>query len=121
MLFKDYVSGAFSAGQAAALGGSIAATVTAAGTVITDATDITASKNIVTTASADQGVQLYYMAAGESQIVFNNTTVNIKVYPGSSSMRINLAAAGAGVNLAPQTFCEFHQVSTTKIIGNLSA
>lgn len=121
MLFKDYMGGGMSAGNAQAMGGSIATAVTAAGTTITTATHLTASKNVVTTATDSQGVQLYYMQAGESQMVFNNTTANIKVYPGSSSMAINNASAGAGVYLAPYTFCEFHQVSSTKLMGNLSA
>jgi hypothetical protein len=121
MLFKDAMGGGISAGSAAALGGAINATVTAAGSSITDATDLTASKNVVTTATNGQGVQLYYMQAGESQIVFNNTNATIKVYPGAATMQINATTAGSGVNLAPNTFCEYYQISSTKLMADMSA
>ena len=111
----------FTGSQATALGGSLKSGISAAGTAITDATDLTASKNVVSTATEGQGVQLTSMNAGESQVVFNATGVSIKVYPSASTVAINQLAVGVGATLGPYTTCEFHQVSSTQVLGVLSA
>ncbi len=121
MLFKDYMGGGISGGMAKAIGGSIATAVSAAGTVIGDATALTASKNIVTTVATGAGVKLYAMNTGESQIVYNATTTPVKVYPGQSTIGINQTTAGTSVYIPGYSTCEFHAVTTTLVLANLSA
>lgn len=80
--------------------------VTAAGTDQSGATALTKTYNIVTTATADQGVKLPGAATGKRVTVVNDTLVSIKVYPDTSetinSLSANVAksiAAGATVDL----------------------
>lgn len=121
-LFRDYMGGGISAGTSKAMGGSLALTVSAAGTTIATATDLGASKNVVTTVSASTaGVQLADMVAGESQTVYNATTTPVKVYPGATTVGINQVGVGNAVYLPGYTFCEFHAVSATLVLANLSA
>ena len=79
---------------------STTAAVTAAGTVQGDATALTTTYSIVTTATADQGVVLPDAATGKVAKVINTTTVNIKVYPASAE-QIDSLGTNAAKNLAP--------------------
>jgi len=74
--------------------------VTAAGTDQAGATSLTKTYNIVTTASADQGVVLPGAATGKAAKVINATSVNIKVYPASSEA-IDSLGTNVAKNLAP--------------------
>ena len=120
-LAKDMMGLGVPPGMGSILGGQTKTGISAAGTVITDATDLTFSKNVVETVTSGAGVQLMPMTPGESQIVYNATVTELKVYPGTSSMTINQVTAGAAVTLPGMTVCEFHQATSTKILGNLSA
>lgn len=80
--------------------------VTAAGTDQAGATSLTKTYNIVTTATADQGVKLPSAATGKQISVVNATTASIKLYPDTSetinSLSANVAKsipAGATVDL----------------------
>lgn len=84
---------------------SVAAAVTAAGTTQGDATTLTKTVNIVTTASAAQGVKLPSAAAGLNIKVVNTTAVTIVVYPNTSDV-IDGGTVNAGVNLAPYSSVE---------------
>jgi len=95
--------------------------ITAAGTAITTATDLTNAFNIVTTATTGQGVQLDTGVVGDSQVVYNATGVDIKVYPSSSTAKINQIAVGGAQTLAPYTSCAYWVVSSTQHLGILSA
>jgi len=95
--------------------------ITAAGTAISTATDLTNAFNIVTTATDGQGVQLDTGVVGDSQIVYNDTLVSIKVYPSSASAQINQITAGSAHILAPQTSCVYWVVSSTQHIAVMSA
>ena len=95
--------------------------ITAAGTTLATATDLTNDFNIVTTATAGHGVQLDTGVVGDWQVVYNNTLVNINVYPSSSSAKINQIPAGSAHVLAAQTACIYFIASATQHIGNLSA
>lgn len=121
MLFKDYMGGGMSGGQAKALGGSIATAVSSAGSSRATGTALTCSKNIVTTVTLGQGVTLAAMNTGESQIVYNATTTALIVYPGQATVGINQFAVGVGVTVGQYTTIEFHQVSATQILANMSA
>jgi hypothetical protein len=79
---------------------SVAASVTAAGTTQGGATALTKAVNIVTTATANQGVLLPTAAAGVSVTIVNTTAVNIKIYPNTSDV-IDEGTVNVAVNLAP--------------------
>ena len=79
---------------------STTAAVTAAGTVQGDATALTTTYNIVTTATADQGVVLPDAATGKVAKVINATAVNIKLYPASAE-QIDSLGTNVAKNLAP--------------------
>ena len=120
-LAKDLVAVGFSPGQAAGAGGQIAPSVSAAGTTISDATDLTASVNYVSTVAASTGVQLYFGGVGDSMVVYNGGANTLKVYPPSTSHSINQLSAGTAMNLAANTFCAYYLVTTTRVIADLSA
>ncbi len=101
--------------------GNAGTTYTAAGTTLATATDLTNDFCIVTTATDGQGVQLDTGVVGDWQMVYNATSVSIKVYPSSSTAKINQIAAGGGHILAPFTACLYFVASATQHIGNLSA
>mgnify|MGYP001600199905 CR=1 FL=1 len=95
--------------------------ITAAGTTLAAATDLTNTQNIVTTATDGQGVQLDTGIVGDWQMVYNATAGSIKVYPSSSTAKINqIAAAGAHI-LAPYTACQYFVASATQHVAFLSA
>ena len=79
---------------------STSAAISAAGTVQGDATVLTKSFNIVTTATADQGVVLPDATTGKVTKVINATAVNIKVYPASAE-QIDSLGTNVAKNLAP--------------------
>lgn len=120
-LAKDVMQGGFSAGQAKAINGSVASTVTAAGTVIGDAFDLVASINTITTAAASTGVQLPSCEIGDSVEILNLGANAVKVYPDSTSATINQLAAAAGFSLAPNTACKCRKFTSTKWMAFLSA
>lgn len=113
--------GGVSAGAAQAINGNGAVVnYTAAGTTQSDATAIVADTNIVTTATANQGVILYAGMPGDDQWVFNDTLVNIKVYPPTGAA-VNQLAANTGFTLAPATAVICKCISSTQWVGMLSA
>lgn len=69
------------------IGGSITYTangsVAAAGTTYSDATVLSATYNIVSTATASQGVRLPTVAEGLKVVIVNDTTANINLYANS--------------------------------------
>jgi hypothetical protein len=77
---------------------SIAASVTAAGTVQGDATALSNTYNVVSSATADQGVKLPTAASGLLYTVTNGTSVNVKLYPNTSGT-INAGSANASIDL----------------------
>lgn len=121
MLAKDIVAAAFSGGSATALQGSVKTGISAAGTVITDATDLTASYNIIGTVAASTGVQIPQMMPNESIFIYNGGANTLKVYPGASTVAINQLAAGSAMLLQQYTAVIIHGVSSTQVIAFLSA
>ena len=104
-----------------AITGSANSTVTAAGTTLATATALLSGFNVVSTATSLQGVQLQVGLIGDAQIVFNNTSAPITVYPSASTSRINQIAVGGGHILGPMTACMYLYASATQHIGFLSA
>jgi hypothetical protein len=84
---------------------SVAGTVSAAGTTQGDATALTKTINMITTATANQGVKLPTAAAGLTIKVVNTTAVTIKVYPNTSDV-IDGGTVNVGVNLSPYSSVE---------------
>jgi hypothetical protein len=78
----------------------ISGTVTAAGTTQGDATALTKTYNIVTTATTNQGVVLPDATTGKVATVLNATAVNIKVYPASGE-QIDALGTNVAKDLSP--------------------
>lgn len=78
----------------------ISSTVSAAGTLQSNATVLTKTYNIVTAATANQGVVLPDATTGKVATVVNNTSVNVKVYPDSGE-QIDALGTNIAKNLAP--------------------
>lgn len=120
-LAKDIMGGGFSAGQAQAIQGTINSAVSAAGTVITDATDLDASNNYISTAAASSGVQLPSVPLGDSVLVYNGGANPVKVYPHDASSTINSASAGVAVSCPVNTLMSFYRWTSTKWVAGMSA
>ena len=120
-LALDVVRGGFSPGQARAIGGQVQSAVTAAGTTITTATDLTASINVVTTAAASSGVQLPNTEIGDSVEILNLGANAVTVYPDTSSNRINALSAGSGFLLATNTSVWIRKFTSSRWMAYLSA
>jgi len=95
--------------------------ITAAGTTLATATDLTNVINIITTATSNQGVQLDTGVIGDWQVVYNNTLNTISVYPSSSTAKINQITAGNPMSLASQSSCLYFVASATQHIAVLTA
>ncbi len=120
-LAKNVMQGGFSSGQARALNGNnVNAAVTAAGTTQATATAISADVNNVTTGTTGQGVILYSGVPGDSQVVYNGTTADLRVYPHSGG-KINQIATNGGAVLASYTAMHCTLVNSTQWVGFLSA
>ena len=106
---------------ASSMQGDANAAVTAAGTTLATATDLTNVVNVITTGTANQGVQLDTGIVGDWQVVWNNTGAAILVYPSASTARINQVALGAGMTLADKSSALFFIASATLHICVLTA
>lgn len=91
---------------------STSASVSAAGTVQGDATALTKTYNIVTTATVDQGVVLPDATTGKVTKVINATAVNIKLYPASAE-QIDSLGTNVAKNLAPGASLEVVAASSS--------
>ncbi len=120
-LAKDITLGGTSAMSAQAINGRVATGLTAAGTVITDALDLLATVNVVSTVGSGSGVQLYSMQIGDEMEVYNAGANPLKVYPDSSTVAINQLSVGVAMSLPINTACKYRKVSSTQIIAFLSA
>ena len=120
-LALDIMKGGFSSGSAKAINGQVQSAITAAGTTITDATDLLASINVVTTATASTGVQLPLCEIGDEVEILNLGANAVTVYPDSSSNRINALTAGSGFLLATNTAVKLRKFTATRWAGYLSA
>jgi len=117
----DIMKGGTSAGQAQAINGQVHPSITAAGTTISDATDLAASINIITTAAASTGVQLPSSMVSDQVEILNLGANSVTVYPDSSSNQINQLSAGSGFTLAANTAVKLRKFSTTRWMAWLSA
>lgn len=81
----------------------VANAVSGAGTTITDATQLTAVYNRVTTVAASTGVKLWDATVGTMIVVSNLGASDLEVYPPDANGVINTAAAGVALTLAAAT------------------
>jgi methyl coenzyme M reductase subunit C len=102
--------------------GAVKTAISAAGSTQGTATALSGGDiNLVTTATALQGVQLPNAEIQDSVIVFNDGSgVTIVVYPPSSGT-INQLSANTGMNLVNNTAVMFVKVTATRWIAFLSA
>lgn len=121
-LAKNVMRGGVSAAAARALNGNeVQSTLTAAGTTQGTATAAEGDVNVVSTATTGQGVILSaYAIQGDSQIVYNSTSADIKVYPPSGG-NVNQLAANSGFVLSPYTAVKVYKVTATQWVGFVSA
>ena len=78
--------------------------VSAAGSTIADATDLTCSVCRVSTVNSGEGVQLPDVANGTKFVIQNAGANDLKLYPhAASGAAINAAGAGAAITLAAAT------------------
>ena len=94
------------------LSNSIAGLVTAAGSTQGEATALTKTVNMITTATAGQGVKLPPAAAGLGIKIINTTAVTIVIYPNTSDV-IDNGTVNVGVNLSPYSSVELIAQDTT--------
>ena len=107
---QEYMGRGIGAEKAEALSGqtvanaptkSVATGLTAAGTTITDALQLTAFNNVVSTAAASTGVKLPPLwPVGQIGMVQNNGANAMNLFPPTSSISINGGTAGAAVTIA---------------------
>lgn len=97
--------------------GTTGAAISAAGSIITDATDLTAVFNNVTTVGANTGVQLWD-APLHSMILVRNAGANIlRVYPEAAGSQINGGGAGVAAQVATGTLNLFWRTGATDWIA----
>lgn len=96
-----------------ALLSAIATAVSAAGTTITDATQLTACLNRLTAVSASQGVKLWNARVGTVLFVWNTSGITCNIFPSSGTDRINGGTVGAAITLATATLAVFWRDSAT--------
>ena len=120
-LAVNIMKGGTSAGQAKAFNGSIATGLTAAGTTISDALDLTADTNVISTCASGAGVQVPSSEIGDSVEIYNGGANACKVYPDTSSVQFNSLPAGTAFSLGVNTMCYCRRVTSTRWLVNLSA
>ena len=120
-LARDIMKGGFSAIGAQMVNGQVVTGISAAGTAITDATDLIGSSNVLSTVASGAGVQLPTMQTGDTTEVYNGGANQCLVYPESATVGINQLSVGASMVLPINTTVWFRKVSSTQVIGFLSA
>ena len=107
--------------QARAFNGAIATGLTAAGTTLATALDLTADTNVLGTVAASSGVSLPACEIGDSLEIYNGGANACTVYPNTSSEQINGLVAGNGFLLATNTACFCRKITSTRWVAFLSA
>ena len=121
-LAKNVMRGGVSAAAARAINGNeVQSALTAAGTTQGTAVAMEGDLNVITTATTGQGGILSAQSVpGDDQVVYNNTSVDILVYPPSGG-NFNQLAANSGFVLAPYTAARCMKVTSTLWVGFISA
>lgn len=117
---KQLMGAGFSAGQANAVGGSVNANVTAAGTAQGDATLLTAAVNNIGTAASSTGVRLPQGQPGDELVILNSGAQTVAVYPPTGA-KINAGTTNSALNVVAGAAILVKQVSATLFISVLTA
>lgn len=120
-LARNLMRGGMSAGMAKAVNGAIATALTAAGTVITDALDLTADTNVIGTCASGAGVQVPACELGDSVEIYNGGANPCNVYPDSTSVQFNALGNGNAFLLATNTMCFCRRITSARWTVVLSA
>lgn len=120
-LAQNIMRGGTPAFQARAFNGNIATGLTAAGSTIGGALDLTADTNVIGTCAANAGVQLPSCELGDSVEIYNGGANACTVYPDATGNQINGLVAGNGFQLATNTSCFLRKITATRWIAFLSA
>ena len=120
-LAKDIMGGGTSAGQSKAINGRVATSLTAAGTTISDALQLNATHNDISTCASGAGVKLFNGEIADEMTVYNGGANQCIVYPHGSTGTINQLSAGSGITLAQYTMCKFKRITSTAWRAHLSA
>ena len=94
--------------------------LTATGTTQATALLVFNGISYVSTVASGAGVVLFPGNPGTSQRVYNAGANSLKVYP-TSGAQINALGTNNPMLLAPNTLCEFWNLTATQTVGNLSA
>lgn len=119
-LANQIMGGGFSAGQVAALAGTIKTGISAAGTTQGTATTINSAVNMIGTAAASSGVICAQLYPGDSMWIYNGGANAVTVYPPTSA-KFNSLSTNAGFSLGVNSACMVLCVSSTQWLVNLSA
>jgi len=121
-LAKNVMRAGISAGAARSINGNeVQSALTAAGTTQGTAVAMEGDVNVISTATTGQGgILSSYAMAGDDQMVYNSTAVDILIYPPSGG-NVNQLAANAGFVLPPRTAVLCKKVTATQWVGFLSA
>ncbi len=101
--------------------GDVATGLTAAGSSVSDAYEVTFARNAFSTVAAGTGAILDSDSApGDSQLIYNGGANVLRVYP-TTSAQINNLGTNNPAFLQPSTAAEFHKLSATLWTAVLSA
>lgn len=92
--------------------------ITAAGTIISDATALTKVINNITTVAANTGVKLWAAKVGSTLVVKNSGASTLKVWPEAAGSSIDGNGAGNSVTLAVQAVGVFYRISSTAWVSS---
>ena len=96
--------------------------LTAAGTTITDALQLTAFVNVITTAAASTGVKLSSdWPIGQSGLVDNRGANALNLFPPTASIKINGGTDGAAVTIAAAAVNYVTRLSATDFLATVAA
>lgn len=98
----------------------VAATLSAAGTTIADATLLTKAITNVSTVASGTGVKLPDLKIGQKCILRNSGANALLVYPSGSGVKINGGTDGEAVTVAATELVSFYRVSATNWIGGVA-
>ena len=101
--------------------GGVVTGISAAGTTNADATVLSASTNVVSTAAASTGVKLPPVERGAVIEVFNQGANAVLVYPPASAKIDALTATSGGFSVGAGKAARFRAVSGTQLYSLLGA
>lgn len=107
----------FIGANAAGMVGETYGTASAAGTAITDATQLTNKVSVVSGANGNAGVIIPTVGVLQDVIVKNADNAILKVYPANSSDKLNGGSTGASVSIAAYAAVWVKRISATDNIA----